>query len=195
MSVGNDVIDLNWNPKHGEAYFRKLRSWAFALSEQKLVADYPTKVGSMILWSIKEAAYKSSIKCGNRGRFVPEEFHIELVARKKHLVQTTVTFSGEKFKSETVISGEVIHSVTILAEDNFESFTYNSEKISSDNYLEQSEKVRNSLAKQLNHKYKGSITFSKDNSGIPNVLENGNSLKKDISFSHHGHVVAYAMDL
>jgi len=196
IALGNDVVDIDWDPKNGNQYFDRLASYAFSIPEQHQLSLYlSTNEGIMLLWSIKEACYKSAVKLGHSGRFNPREFSIRNIEKNDGFFYSDICQANNCLKGRSVIEEGKIHSITISKQHHFEEVKVNDERISSDNYNEQHQAVRNLLRKDLSFWHDGPITFSKNVAGVPFVLADGEALETDISFSHHGKVVGYALTL
>lgn len=193
IALGNDVIDLDWHPKNGNKYFNRLASYAFTLSEHNELSEYiSTTAGKMLLWSIKEASYKSATKLGCSSRFIPKNFNIKELEVKRGFFYSTISYKSNCLKGKSVVKNNKVHSITVHESSNLDSISFNDHLISSDKYSEQSKTVRHLLKNDL---FNDSITISKNERGVPYLILGGDASSMEISFSHHGKVVGYAISL
>ena len=195
-SLGNDVVDLSWSPKHGDLYFKKLQSYAFTTSEKKIATGLSFADGARLLWSIKESCYKSAVKCGSTDRFKPKDFEIVQFEATDAAIFCIVNHNGQQYKSESkTISTDVIHTVSLSIDENFKEVITQSRVIKSIDYSSQSTSVRDMAKEYLSGYYSESISFSKNEWGIPIVEMDGLPTAIDISFSHDQQKVGFALNL
>ncbi|MCP4458697.1 MAG: 4'-phosphopantetheinyl transferase superfamily protein [Cytophagales bacterium] len=194
IALGNDVVDLSWSPKNGQAYFIKLASFAFSECEYYHFANrISINDRIMMLWSIKEASYKSAVKLGLADRFNPKDFVIREIEMIKGLIYSKIQRADTILVGRTVMEHDKIHTITIHEDCEFSEVRFNDEWITSSDYSEQHVAVRDLVKKDGYCQDMDTISFSKNKEGIPFVLNNGELLKVDISFSHHGNLVGYGM--
>lgn len=196
IALGNDVVDLNWHPRNGQRYFDKVASYAFSTFENSTFSKYIlTREGNMLLWSIKEACYKSAVKLGSAKQFIPKDFAISNIELRDGFFYSTINHTENTLLGRSVILKSKIHSVTIHKSYDFDEIAVNDQSIATDNYSDQHQAVRNLFRKNFSNKHDLSVTFSKNALGVPFVLLEGVVLSLDISFSHHGKMVGYARTL
>jgi len=193
IALGNDVVDLNWHPKNGIRYFDRLASYAFTSTEHGKLSKYiSTTEGKMLLWSIKEASYKSVVKLGCSSRFIPKDFYLKGIELKQGFYYSTICHGDNCLISKSIVEKDKVHSITVNASSDLDQVTFNDQLILTDNYSEQSKSVRSLFKKDLSNP---SISFLKNELGVPYVMLDGSISSMEISFSHHGKVVGYASSL
>ena len=196
IALGNDVVDLSLLPRNGQAFYTKLGSYAFSEIERFKLASYLcTNEGIMLLWSIKEASYKSAMKLGFTNRFKPQDFAIRNVEMNQGFIYSRIEYLSNVFRGKSVFELNKIHTITIHEDYNFNEVTFSDEWITSTNYTDQHLAVRNLIVKDAFFESQGSISFSKNDSGIPFILGSGDRLAAEISFSHHGNLVGYGLKM
>ncbi len=193
IALGNDVIDLCWSPKHGASYFNRLKSYAFSAPELQMVSDYSLNYGTRLLWSIKESCYKSVIKNGFVGRFVPKDINIESIEFSKDLVKCTICHDSVKYHSHSFVNSKQIHTVSLPIHENFNSVVTGTAIIESNNYSSQTKEVRKLANECLSMYHSGTIAFCKNENGIPFVKIDGLRSEVEINFSHDENIVAFAL--
>lgn len=195
-SLGNDVVDIKWSPKYGDLYFEKLYSYAFLASEKKMVDGFSLANGAHLLWSIKESCYKSAVKSGIMDRFKPKDFEIVQLAEIKAVVYCIINHNGRQYKSESkTTSAEAIHTISLSIDKDFKKVITRSDVIKSTDYASQSMSVRDMAQGYLSEYYSESVSFSKNERGIPLVEIGGLPTQIDISFSHDQQKVGFALNL
>lgn len=193
MLLGNDIVDLQWSPKHRALYFQRLKSYAFSSPELSCLPCESFNEGLRLLWSVKEACYKSAMKNGCSDRFIPQDFVVESIVKNEKLTCCTISHSGEHYKSQSYSNSDHIHSVAIPIKMDFEDVIVGSTVIDSTDYESQSRSVRDLTSNRLSTFYSGEISYRKDERGIPYVHVEGSRTEIDISFSHDQNVVGFAL--
>ena len=101
--------------------------------------------------------------------------------------------SGVYYKSRSFSNSIYIHSVVLPEEIDFQSVIVKSEIIGSTDYEYQSRSVRDLTKRYLSIFYSDDVIFGKNERGIPSAHLDGSPTGIDISFSHDGNVVGFAL--
>lgn len=186
LALGNDIVDLQERPKNGAKYFQRLLKYAANASELPLLSNISCelKVRSGLVWAIKESAYKSSNKLGNRERFKPKSFVITSLSLDGSSVHGEVSFKKSALTFEGVIFETHLHVWTFISK----SCVKASHAISAKDRRGQSSDVRQ-LA--LDSAGIEDAFIEKDVNEIP-WIKHPEKGKIEVSLSHHGRHVACA---
>ncbi len=186
LALGNDIVDLLERPKNGTKYFQRRLKYAANVSELPLLSNISCelKVRSGLVWAIKESAYKSSNKLGNRQRFNPKLFTISALSIEGKIV------AGEVYYKETalIVEGSIcpthLHVWTSLSPS----------RVKADCTVSSMDGSAQSFhARQLaldSGGFTGAVVI-KDVDGIPWIHHPARK-KLELSLSHHGSYVACA---
>lgn len=196
MPIGNDIIDLDEASKHRPQYYERLKRSSLA-EDEWLLNDLPNgNTGLWLLWSLKEATYKSLVQGDWDGRrFYPNDFHVTSLKQNTNDFIGEIVFNNRVVRTTTSIQNKFLHTVTLPEND----FTTRSAyfECPGDDYEHQSGEVRNqaigALADSLNLD-SGLISIEKNEDQVPQFYLNEAYLSfVDLSLSHHGRYGAYAM--
>ena len=186
IALGNDVVDLTEAPRNGENYYHRLIQVAFSSQEMdQLSSRFSLEIKCAILWSAKEAAYKSLKKCGNTMEFSPKEMSVLVPNQDGLELQGIVQTKEHKFVLSTSISEGWVHSLTYLMSADVPTFQVIAcEK----DPVSQSRIVR----EQALHHFKSADAIEKNQQGIPQFFRQGVLVPNELSLSHHHQVAAFA---
>jgi len=120
-------------------------------------------------------------------------------------VTSGLHFTGEYFEgtirsgdrllySQSLISKEYIFSM-VNREKDFSDVCFEIGQVDSIEPEDQSIAVRELLVRKLSQIYPESLQIVKNSNGWPVILDNGEELPIPVSFTHHGHFVAYTYHL
>ena len=194
MLLGNDIVDLQWSPRHGASYFEKLKSYAFSSSELNLLSCNDSYNKELrLLWSVKESCYKSAMKNGCSDRFIPRHFVIDSIKKNDQLTTCTASHSGTLYKSRSYANAKYTHTVALPADVTFDEVVVRSSVIELAEYKYQSRRVRELASNHLATVLTGDVDFGKNEQGIPFVNLEGSLTEIDVSFSHDKNVVGFAL--
>lgn len=196
MPIGNDIIDLEEASKHRPQYYKRLKTSGFT-EDEWLIHDLPHgNVGLWLLWSLKEATYKSLVQDDWDGRrFYPKDFCVTSLKQNTNDFTAETVFKNRVVRTTTSIRKTFLHTVTQPENDlktRLECF-----ECSGDDYEKQSGSVRNkaiaALAESLDIEV-SNISIKKNEDQVPQFFKNEVYLSSvDLSLSHHGRYGAYAM--
>ncbi len=196
MPIGNDIIDLDEASKHRPQYYERLKRSSFA-EDEWLFPDLPDgNIGLWLLWSLKEATYKSLVQADWDGRrFYPNDFRVTSLKRNTNDFIAEIVFKNRVVRTTTSIQKQFLHTVTQPENDLRTRSTYF--ECPGDDYERQSGEVRNqaigALADSLDLD-PDLISIKKNEDQVPQFYVNGVYLSSvDLSLSHHGRYGAYAM--
>lgn len=115
--IGNDVIDLaqarresNWRRK---GFLEKL----YTLEEREVIQNgADTELYVWLFWSMKEAAYKIYNRETGLRAFMPHQLECTIDKYGKENYQGRVAVKGTIYTTQTIITGEMIHTIALPAE-------------------------------------------------------------------------------
>ncbi len=187
--IGNDIIDLSipvskkWNSKR---YLDKL----FDFEEQGIIKESENpKITMLLLWSLKEAAYKAHQRRFSLPRkYNPLAFHCKLTCRDQSRSQGSVEIEKYTYSTSSIINNAFIHSVASI-----EMESVASQKIygSNKNAYEVILKDFSLLLKEPI----ANLKIEKDKNLIPILLGDVLKLEHAFSTSHHGNYAAHVIAL
>ena len=196
MPIGNDIIDLDEASKHRPQYYERLKSSSFT-EDEWLLQDLPDgNTGLWLLWSLKEATFKSLVQDDWDGRrFFPIDYRVTSLKQTTNDFIAEITFRDRLVRTITSIQKQFLHTVT-KPENDLKTRSDHFE-CPGDDYEHQSGEVRAqavaSLAAYLGQD-RESIAIKKNDDQVPQFYVKGELLSSvDLSLSHHGRYGAYAM--
>lgn len=197
--IGNDIVDLtqakqesNWQRK---GFLNKL----FTPYEQQLIqaADAPERM-LWLLWSMKESAYKVSVRESGNRMFAPQKLacHIDLFREE---MAEGVVFYKKAYSTKSIIAPQYVASVashaTILTHFHQEVIL-----LGSPTHQHQSAMVREKIKQYATLTLaisEDAVSINKESNGAPELIVTGTLGRTKaipISISHHGHYGAFAID-
>ena len=219
ISTGNDIVSLNAINKtrtnQAGFYSKILSPTEKALYKHAAFAATPFENFVWLLWSIKESAYKY-LKRSNPGLvFIPIKFIVKQLSippgyALKNFEATQTEGAGFEnmaafkgiitFGTNTLYSMSLIYSVLIVSvvnnNENFENTYWGVKLIDNPGSDYQSKAARKFLTDRLHNVVPpGELIISKNSSGIPIVLKDGEELGIAISLSHHDRFVGYSFQV
>jgi len=187
IALGNDVIDLSWQPNNGTQYFDRLRKYAFLHKEEAWFEYFDcTHTCVFWLWSVKEAAYKTSLKLGNHNAFRPKDYQV--LIREDIVEVGEVVWGGTVLSFNSTFHKNFIHTITYAQA--ISGIIEDVERCGT-GYLEQSSQARRQLVSHI----QPTSEVRKDSRGITHVYWDSKKLDKEVSISHHEHFVATVLTL
>lgn len=196
MPIGNDIIDLDEASKHRPQYYERLKRSGFTEDEWLLKNLPEGNVGLWLLWSLKEAAYKSLVQGDWDGRrFFPNDYSVTSLKQVTNDFIAEIVFKNRVVRTITSIQKQFLHTVT-QPENDLKTRTAYFESPDSD-YEYQSREVRIQAIHAISQSLGSDprfITIQKNEDQVPQFYVNGVFLSSvDLSLSHHGRYGAYAM--
>ena len=199
--IGNDIVDRALANRESSWQRRGFLAKLFTDSEQQLIltAEDPECM-VWLLWSMKESAYKASIRETGKRVFNPKKLSCILTAWTGKTADGVVLYEGE-FHTRSIITLGYIASLAGSTPDF--SPCRNQQVIipfNQSDYTYQSASIRAAIIQQyaeitaIPEKH---IYISNDQNGIPALLLNDSSKKcvvLPITISHHGNYGAYAIN-
>jgi phosphopantetheinyl transferase (holo-ACP synthase) len=189
IALGNDVVDLNEVPRNGERYYQRLIQSAFIPEElDDLPAHLSLQLKCALLWSAKEAAFKSIKKLKLVSDFTPKDIHVRFLRFDLSEAIGRVHAYGTDLHLRVAFNENWVHTLTQLRDDLLEA----SQVVACDaNYLAQFTEVRNAALRD----FAMADEVAKSTEGVPILKARGKKLSNELSLSHHGHFAAYAIGL
>ena len=196
--IGNDIIDIaeaykiNWRRK---GFLKKI----FNKNEQDLILNSENS-GLMVwlLWSMKESAYKISLRQNLNRVLNPSNFDCEFRIIKSNLYSGKVFFYSSIYSTNTKISEEIISTIAVYGDSYFSyKIIQGIIKCSSTDYSNQHKMLYDFTLKEIARRINrplNSLSIKKDFIGIPRLYLNNFLLNIPISLSHHGNYAAYAIN-
>lgn len=156
--IGNDVIDLpltrresNWKRK---GFIQKL----FTDKEQSLIADNSdSEIVVWLLWSMKEAAYKTHNRQTKIREYIPQELECSILYKTSTYANGIVRCRNIIYYTKTNLTTEYVHTVAVTSLNDLEDII------------------------QIERRGIG-----KDEHGIPYLLSAQNKHQQAVSISNHG---------
>ena len=218
-SAGNDIISLNHidiaRTKQARFYTKFLLPAEVNLYNDSHLSKLNFENFVWLLWSVKESVFKfckrnspqlifapgkiivESIQpplVNNRNSFVTEEI-TGTSSIKKECYQCVITVGSHVFYSRSKLYTEIIHTI-VNNKDDFNDIYWGIRQIENAQPNSQSENVRHLILKTISNLYPDAeISIDKNNAGCPVVKMNENEMNIPVSFTHHGHFVAYSFSL
>lgn len=196
MPVGNDIIDRDEASKHRPQYYQRLKTSSFT-EDEWLLDDLPqTTDGLWMLWSLKEATYKSLVQGEWDGRrFNPMDYTVTSLKPYANDFIAEITFRNRMVRAITSLQKQFLHSVT-QPENGlvslFETFECPSMEYDQQSYFTRERAIR-FLSDRRNIPIE-SLEIMKNEDQVPQFFQDGQLIENvDLSISHHGRFGAFAM--
>lgn len=172
--LGNDLVDLRKAAKDSNwrrpGYLEKIYSPA----EIHMISSSANPNSLVwLLWSMKEAAYKIVNRHTGLRFYAPQQFTCSLIDWQKGLALGSVIFKGETFATQTTVTQELVHTVAVAQDGDFD-------KVKVCHLPNQHDYLSRFNAKQVQHR------LTKDHLGLPITINLQNQLIQPASVSHHG---------
>jgi len=194
MYLGNDIVEITKALSNFKNTKARLYNYSLSSTEKKRFAKLLEDDRCFwLLWSMKEALYKSYVKAGLRERFNPKTIEISSIAR-----QSSKHFTGFALYNKTLynISSSIddtsIHSISYQKQKQ-QSIIQAQKKIDNNDYNSQHQEVRRLVLEQLPNERQNVWRIKKDVHQIPYLLHNDNRCHHEISLSHHENMVGAAI--
>lgn len=180
--IGNDIIDLKIARAEKKARNHRFIDKVFHPHEKELImADEDPDLKLWILWSMKEAAYKSHQRLFSHPRRLnPKSFNCRL---EKDVCEVSV--SKKVYSVKMTLASDYIHSYC----GDMELFKKIYANCSSNRKSFLSDYSRNEGIEEEE------IGFSKDILGIPNIVLRKSQKMIPVSMSHHGDFTGFIIPL
>jgi phosphopantetheinyl transferase (holo-ACP synthase) len=214
LSAGNDIVSFaEIDPvrtKQAAFYKKILTDWE-VIQYQKLADTIAAfEVYVWLLWSVKEAAFKFLRRLNSQIVFSPSKFivgdikSLEISAfkslgfdeTKNALNKTTwhghITVDKTELMYFSVIGVDYVHSIIHQVHNSGESYA-GVKHITDTSAQNQSSEVRKLCLDQLRQLMPGiQFNINKSEQGVPFIYNIDEKVTYPVSFSHHGHFVAYS---
>ena len=186
IALGNDVVDLHETPRNGDKYYYRLIQTAFTSDEMdQLPGNFTLKLACAVLWSAKEAAYKSLKKLGLVQDFNPKDIRVHSLGIHPTEIEGVVTYKEISLKLKISYNEDWVHSTTFFAERDRKWAVVRCDN----NYRAQTLAARKAA---LEHYHLADKIDKTD--GIPVLMADGKRLPNELSLSHHGQFAAFALE-
>ena len=196
MPIGNDIIDLDEASKHRPQYYERLKRSGFA-EDEWLLGDLPDGITALwLLWSLKEATYKSLVQGEWNGRrFYPNDYLVTSLKQNTNDFIAEIAFEDRIVRTTTSIQKKFLHTVTQPENDLKTRSAYF--ECPGEDYEHQSGEVRDQAIVALAHSLNldtSLISIKKNEDQVPQFyVKEAYFSSVDLSLSHHGRYGAYAM--
>lgn len=182
--LGNDIIDLEETKRTTNWQRPGFLDKVFSQTEQAEIKKSKTPFELVWrLWSMKESAYKISIKYGYERSFKPASILCNLLTKKKGWV----TIGALTLETETKMN--VHYIFTVASVKNIPSISSTILKIQEHNRKAQRNTIYNAILKQValeTECEKNQLNIGKTSENIPYISYKNKQLEKSVSISHHG---------
>jgi phosphopantetheinyl transferase (holo-ACP synthase) len=193
--IGNDIVDLAQAKQESNWQRRGYLEKVFTDHEQQLIqtALHPDLM-VWLLWSMKESAYKLSIRHANNRTFAP--LKIACFLNETNLKNQTgrVVYEGQAYQTTSVITAEYIATVAFIAGTS-PVYQHHIVPFNKSDYLTQHRTIREYIKQDCSSQLgviEQNICFHKDKVGVPYVTA-GDSIPIALTISHHGCYGAYGI--
>jgi len=197
MYIGNDIVDINLALENFKK--KKVRSHQYTLSpseRDKFKTFIEKDIHFWVLWSMKEALYKSYVKAGLRTRFEPAKLELLAIVQKSpHQFIAYASDGQRKYLVNTSLYLGVVHSISYEEKVKEQNILYRHKAIVNDDYATQYQKVRQLAMTLLPCRGEKEWTIKKDVYHVPQLLLDDKQSPHELSLSHHGNYVAAAIHL
>ncbi len=191
-ALGNDIVDLDHVKEGSDPFYKRFNSHVFTAPEfSRFRMQIENPRDRWALWAIKESAYKSSVKLGNRNRFNPKSMEIASLDCSGKEMSAVVRFGNSEITATCAVEAEYIYATSFIAPNNFISRILTN---SSTDYYTQSSLVYTAAIEQLSQLKNfdiSQLSIKKDSNQVPGFYLDNNLLEVDLSITHHGHFSAY----
>lgn len=186
IALGNDVVDLHETPRNGDVYYYRLIQTAFLSDEMdQLPGNFTLKMACAVLWSAKEAAYKSLKKLGVLEKFIPKGLHVHSLSFHASEIEGTVSYNDLSLKLKVSFNDDWVHSTTFMTERDRKWAVVRCDK----NYRAQGLAARKAALEHYHLADKIDKT-----EGIPVLMADRKRLPNELSLSHHGQFAAFVLE-
>ena len=156
--IGNDVIDLQQSRQESNWQRKGFTEKLFTAHEQLLIANDPDPETLVwVFWSMKEAAYKVYNRQTKIREYIPQKLACSIISKNNTTIIGQVICSDNSYPTKTILSKENIHTIAVTSLKDLEHVI----------------EIEN----------KG---ISKDENGIPHLLNSVSDKFQAVSISHHG---------
>ena len=181
--IGNDLICLDDWGAHSTHRKERYRSKLFTPSELAQLNKYEHPTTEPLLWSMKESAFKIYFREVPMKFFAPVRFVCEIIRFEEKESEGFVVFNGRRYHTRSEITEGYLHTVALP-----DPLSHKFHAIQSEihDYFKGMKRIIRDT-----HKAK-SLEISKNELGIPVLLEDGQETNNAVSVSHDGGKIAYA---
>ena len=202
-SIGNDVVALalinSERTRSYRFYSKILHPAEQELYKQLPISALPFEQYVWLLWSVKESAYKYLQRLNPSLVFSPTQTVVNSIETNPDETGNSLSVTGKvAFKEHSLnyrsfITAEYIHSVAV---QNWHATHHQVQHIEQADYEYQSAVVRVAALQRLTSYFpEQALRMVKHDAGYPELFSQNQLLPVPVSFSHHGHYIAYAFNL
>jgi phosphopantetheinyl transferase (holo-ACP synthase) len=199
ISTGNDIVALTAinvaRTKQPKFYSRIITSGEQEFYYSYLQDQLPFEHFVWLAWSLKESAYKYLKRFEPRLIFSPSKMRVVELKPAAGQFYGAVRFGDQLLYSQSVVNSDFILS-TVNDTADFSEIYWDVRKIESSDPASQSRAVREFLLENLGEILPDcKLQIGKNPHGWPLIFDEGEVLPIPVSFTHHGHFVAYSFQL
>ena len=196
--IGNDIIDLAQARRESNWQRKGFLNKVFTIHEQQLIraaSDPDAMVWT--LWSMKESAYKVTVRETGRRFFAPQQLACHLSATRSDALEGSV-FYQRTYYTRSVVTARHIATAAFSA-DGVQSFTQVIVPFERTDYQHQYWLIRDAIKQYYAVRFsiaESRIQIQKNHSGVPALVISdsaGRTMSQPISLSHHGRYGAFVM--
>ncbi|GAB4054801.1 4'-phosphopantetheinyl transferase family protein [Spirosoma litoris] len=196
--IGNDLVDRAQAKRESNWQRRGFLEKLFTTHEQELILAAPDPERMVwTLWSMKESAYKVSIRETGKRVFAPPKLTCHITSFSEEAVEGIV-FHQKAYQTKSSITPQYIATVATLANTEL-GFHQEIIQFSNSTYQHQHARIQKDI-QQYCADYlalpPANSYLKKDQNGIPVLLAikpSGEPLSIPISISHHGHYGSFVI--
>jgi len=188
--IGNDIVDFNTAALQSNWQRKGFSEKLFSENEQSLIlnSQFPERK-LWLLWAMKEATYKAHQRRFNLPRsFNPKQFNCEIIAVDTPSVFGKIQIRDCSYYTQTFIGEDHLHCIS-------SQFQH---KKTVQKILTHSTDIKQELilaVSELKKLPQTKISIKKDRDFIPYLMCDGDKIKCDFSFSHHGIFSAFVLSI
>lgn len=198
--IGNDIVDLHYAAQHHDwrrpGYLEKV----FTGEERVRIENSATPDHLLwTLWSVKESAYKFSVQQGAARKYAPKQLVTEYLTTLDdgHAIYSV---SHQRVSCYVIVEQDAscIHSVALPYRSVWESVQIGKVELSTDDVAGQRSRLREALYSNYIERTStvaADYRIRKSPAGVPYLFAGKERVGISLSFSHHGHLGAFAYSL
>ncbi|MCK9364244.1 MAG: 4'-phosphopantetheinyl transferase superfamily protein [Syntrophales bacterium] len=201
--VGNDIVDLAEPENIGKSSDKRFCRRVFNPRELSLIAnsDRPDSI-LWALWAAKEAAYKAVSRGDPSVCSIPKRYPVNIESgaclSDASSLQGSVTTPLGRMPVQIFIAGEMLHVIAAETSEALARVVFRVERIDADSddpSLFARKILLDEVARRLCCRIDDlSVAREEQGAGAPFLLFRDNRLPAEISLSHDGRFVAFALD-
>lgn len=185
--IGNDIIDLNVAGLNSRWQEQRFLDKLFTHKEQEFILKDELRFQKIWrLWSMKESAYKISVRETESSSFNPKSFHCKITSDSSGMV----LFGNHAIKTTTKYNTDMIYT-TAKVKDTLQITDYFKLDNPSQPYQLKSKAIH--AYSQLKSILESFISIEKDQMGVPHFFIDQTLQADALTLTHHGQYAGFAI--